>query len=622
MYPSDVPATARASACGPLAHPLTMHGAWPAYQDGEEGRPQARPRSPGLCASRMAEGTTYPRGQSTLVIMDAPARGHTHEDRTGGPVKGQGHATNVPQHHPPVATPRGLSAGLRTIQLMSEQGDSVLVEVAWDPVDDEPIQLLMELRSAARRVGFTGHPLRLLEYAGDDVLLDLNEGSINYAYTRGLLENGCTVVLGNGPARNTCYSGGYSRGKGDRRLEEPAAGAGPTPTAARAGSESEDEDHLTWHGPSVAQAWNGLEFHGAEAADLARWRAWVPELVAVEATPPSGGCSASSGHGGTPVPDLVLPETQLVQRSAEPLEASCPPWYTGAWPVPSLLGAPLSGPTDTVISTPGGTATAPGEDDENTSRQRGELYFLARLLRAWKRTPRDACLEEHGRWGTCECPSGCTRWARGRRDSARLCDYCAERAPGRWNSNCNCWCQGCWQVGRGQPPTPARGTGYPGEYNRREDDRRSEGTPSHPQWGQPSAGCTAHATDCGTRSAPTKRITDSPPYGTLRRPCVDCGVLTIHCCDASPQPCLAAGRLLGETRALGQFTPLCPRCDEAWGMCRFCRADHLMPVNVDDPNPLSGRVDILGQATSLGLDVTYTKILNLLTHQALDIPDL
>jgi len=125
----------------------------------------------------------------------------------------------------------------------------------------------------------------------------------------------------------------------------------------------------------------------------------------------------------------------------------------------------------------------------------------------------------------------------------------------------------------------------------------------------------------GVTSTSSVRSSTQPPNEILCRPCVDCGTPTEYCCDASPQHCLAAQRMPRETWARNQLTPLCPTCDEAWDMCRFCRADRILDSDTNNPNALSGCVDILGQATLRGLDVTYTMILDLLQQQPLNAPD-
>ena len=53
----------------------------------------------------------------------------------------------------------------------------------------------------------------------------------------------------------------------------------------------------------------------------------------------------------------------------------------------------------------------------------------------------------------------------------------------------------------------------------------------------------------------------------LCRPCVDCGTKTGNFCDH----CYGADRVPSEQWAEGQHTPLCTTCDEASGMCHFCR---------------------------------------------------
>jgi hypothetical protein len=56
----------------------------------------------------------------------------------------------------------------------------------------------------------------------------------------------------------------------------------------------------------------------------------------------------------------------------------------------------------------------------------------------------------------------------------------------------------------------------------------------------------------------------------LRRPCVDCGLITGSFCDY----CRAADRLPHERWAAGQMTPLCSHCDRRHGCCHFCRKQH------------------------------------------------
>ena len=335
---------------------------------------------------------------------------------------------------------------LRTIQFMPEEGDPILMEIEWDPVSEGPTQLLGKLRTAALAASFTERHMHFLEDAWDDVLVELDEESVDYALKHGFLDSGSTLVLG----------GDLAIKRGIRIVPSPGAPPGT----------------------------NALHY-------------WVEK-----------------------------------------------------WPSRRNTGP------------------------EATS------------------------------WGPCECPSGCTRWARGRRGSARLCDYCAERAPGRWSSNCNCWCPGCWPVGRVQLPIPDKDTDHHAPCNR----------------GKLPNGDAVHALATGASSASASHDTSPPLHGTPSCPCVDCGAPTLHCCDATSQPCLAALRVRKETWARHQLTPLCPRCDEEWGMCRFCRADHLMGTKANDPMALSGRVDILGQATLRGLDVTYAAILDLLLQQPLCVP--
>ena len=117
---------------------------------------------------------------------------------------------------------------------------------------------------------------------------------------------------------------------------------------------------------------------------------------------------------------------------------------------------------------------------------------------------------------------------------------------------------------------------------------------------------------------------DGPYFEVIRTwtaPCVDCGKPTEYCCDAHSQPCHAAQRMPRETWAQNQLTPLCPTCNKAWKMCRFCRADRVLDSDTNNPNALSGGVDILGQATFRGLDFTYTMILDFLQQQPLNVPD-
>ena len=69
----------------------------------------------------------------------------------------------------------------------------------------------------------------------------------------------------------------------------------------------------------------------------------------------------------------------------------------------------------------------------------------------------------------------------------------------------------------------------------------------------------------------------------LLRPCVDCGLLTGNFCETMAQAghaewqggvCLAADRVPTEVWASGQRTPLCSRCEDQHGACRFCRRVH------------------------------------------------
>ena len=53
----------------------------------------------------------------------------------------------------------------------------------------------------------------------------------------------------------------------------------------------------------------------------------------------------------------------------------------------------------------------------------------------------------------------------------------------------------------------------------------------------------------------------------LVRTCVDCGLITGHCCGL----CLATTRLPDESWAPGQHTPLCSQCDRLHAACHFCR---------------------------------------------------
>jgi len=117
---------------------------------------------------------------------------------------------------------------------------------------------------------------------------------------------------------------------------------------------------------------------------------------------------------------------------------------------------------------------------------------------------------------------------------------------------------------------------------------------------------------------------DLPDFEVIRAwtaPCVDCGKPTQYCCDEHFQPCRAAQRMPRETWIQNQLTPLCTRCNKAWKMCRFCRADRMQNSDTNNRNALSGGVDILGQATFRGLDFTYTTILDFLQQQPLNVPD-
>ena len=107
----------------------------------------------------------------------------------------------------------------------------------------------------------------------------------------------------------------------------------------------------------------------------------------------------------------------------------------------------------------------------------------------------------------------------------------------------------------------------------------------------------------------------------LSRPCVDCGPRTDYCCDATPRPCFAAKRMTAEHWARNQLTPLCPTCDAAWNMCRFCRADRTHENRTTTSHALSGHVDVLAEATLRGLDVTCAAILDLLVRQPLNVKD-
>ena len=63
---------------------------------------------------------------------------------------------------------------------------------------------------------------------------------------------------------------------------------------------------------------------------------------------------------------------------------------------------------------------------------------------------------------------------------------------------------------------------------------------------------------------------------TLKRPCVDCGLVTGCFCDGdefgpSGQVCYAVVRSPKEKWAPFQRTPLCTECDRKRGRCHFCR---------------------------------------------------
>jgi len=65
-------------------------------------------------------------------------------------------------------------------------------------------------------------------------------------------------------------------------------------------------------------------------------------------------------------------------------------------------------------------------------------------------------------------------------------------------------------------------------------------------------------------------------------PCVDCGTCTGRFCDY----CFAADRLPAQRWDFGQPTPLCSTCDEAWDMCKYCRAECVLGSGfVDAQNP-------------------------------------
>ena len=62
---------------------------------------------------------------------------------------------------------------------------------------------------------------------------------------------------------------------------------------------------------------------------------------------------------------------------------------------------------------------------------------------------------------------------------------------------------------------------------------------------------------------------------TLKRPCVDCGLVTGRFCDgpkgeSGPQ-CFASEKVPDERWVQNQRTPLCSHCDNKHGKCHFCR---------------------------------------------------
>ena len=58
--------------------------------------------------------------------------------------------------------------------------------------------------------------------------------------------------------------------------------------------------------------------------------------------------------------------------------------------------------------------------------------------------------------------------------------------------------------------------------------------------------------------------------------CVDCGLRTGRFCDCidGSNNCFAKDRVPAGSWKPGQRTPLCARCDNQWGECRYCRGVH------------------------------------------------
>ena len=75
-------------------------------------------------------------------------------------------------------------------------------------------------------------------------------------------------------------------------------------------------------------------------------------------------------------------------------------------------------------------------------------------------------------------------------------------------------------------------------------------------------------------------------FGTeeqLLQPCVNCGLITGNFCETQRQRghdlwqggyCFVADHLRGSDWAPYQRTPLCTKCENLYGSCRFCRKVH------------------------------------------------
>ena len=84
---------------------------------------------------------------------------------------------------------------VHTIQLIVEDGDSMLVDYQWRPGIDGHTKLLQTLRAAAAAAAGDGYRIYFLTDAGSDTLWELSERSIGFAMHRRLLGVGCSVVL-------------------------------------------------------------------------------------------------------------------------------------------------------------------------------------------------------------------------------------------------------------------------------------------------------------------------------------------------------------------------------------------------------------------------------------------